>query len=230
LSNTDSFIDEVSEEVRRDKLFGLLKRYGWIAVLIVILMVGATSWNEWRKAQDRATAEALGDKVLAALEGEDRTARATALSQIDAPTGGARAIIGLLAAGEAGTDAPAEAAAQFLALADDPDVPNVYRQIAIIKAVSLPGSGLSIEDRRTRLDGLLPGGGLVRLLAEEQLAYLDIEAGDIPAGLDRLRQIGESAEATIGLQQRAAQMIVALGGVLGDTPEPATQTDDANEE
>ena len=56
MSDTDSFIDEVTEEVRRDRLFGLMKRYGWIAALAVLLIVGGAAWNEWRKAQDRAAA------------------------------------------------------------------------------------------------------------------------------------------------------------------------------
>ena len=31
MSNPDSFIEEVTEEVRRDKLFALFRKYGWIA-------------------------------------------------------------------------------------------------------------------------------------------------------------------------------------------------------
>ena len=223
LSNTDSFIEEVSEEVRRDQLFKLFKRYGWIAVVLIGLLVGGTAWNEWRKAQETNAAEALGDQILAALEGEDSTARADALGAIDTPEGGARGIIGLLAAAEAGDETPQVAAANMLALADDPAVPQVYRQIAVIKAISLPGNELSETDRRTRLDGLLVGGGLVRLLAEEQLAFIDIETGNVEAGLDRLRQISESAETSIGMRQRAAQMILALGGELEPAQDAASQ-------
>ena len=36
MSETDSFIDEVNEEVRRDRLYGALRRYGWIAILAVL--------------------------------------------------------------------------------------------------------------------------------------------------------------------------------------------------
>ena len=50
-----------------------------------------------------------------------------------------------------------------------------------------------------------------RLLAEEQIAYLDIEAGDVAAATDRLNDLLTHAEATPGLQQRAVQVIVALG-------------------
>ena len=45
MSDTDSFIDEVNEEVRRDRFYFMLKRYGWIAVLAVILLVGGAAWK-----------------------------------------------------------------------------------------------------------------------------------------------------------------------------------------
>ena len=78
MSDTDSFIDEVNEEVRRDRFYFMLKRYGWIAVLAVILLVGGAAWNEYQKAQARAEAETLGDAMFAALSAEDTAARASA--------------------------------------------------------------------------------------------------------------------------------------------------------
>ena len=82
MSNTDSFIEEVNEEVRRDRLYGYLRRYGWIAILAVILIVGGAAWSEYRKAQTRAQAEALGDAMLSALAENDSTNRVTALAAI----------------------------------------------------------------------------------------------------------------------------------------------------
>ncbi|KKK62940.1 hypothetical protein LCGC14_2999320, partial [marine sediment metagenome] len=78
MSNTDSFIDEVTEEVRRERLFGFLRRYGWIAVLAVVLIVGGAAYNEWRNASERAEAQAFGDALLAALEADSPEARRTA--------------------------------------------------------------------------------------------------------------------------------------------------------
>ena len=52
MSDTDSFIDEVTEEVRRDRLFLLLRRWGWVGVLAVILIVGGAAFNEIRKGAD----------------------------------------------------------------------------------------------------------------------------------------------------------------------------------
>ncbi|MEL6318680.1 MAG: hypothetical protein AAFR16_13700, partial [Pseudomonadota bacterium] len=36
---TDTFIDEVTEELRRDRLFALFKRYGPFAIGAVVLLV-----------------------------------------------------------------------------------------------------------------------------------------------------------------------------------------------
>lgn len=218
MSDTDSFIDEVTEEVRRDRLFKAMRRYGWIGVVAVIAIVGGAAWNEWSKAQERAAAENLGDAMLAALDAPDGAMRAAALGDIEAPDAAGRAVLDLLAAGEESADNPAEAAKRLLALADRDGADPVYRQIATLKAVSMPGSGLSIEDRRTRLEGLALGSGVSRLLAEEQLALIDVELGDKDAAIARLQQVIADAGVTPDLLRRASQVIVALGGELGGLP------------
>lgn len=212
MSNTDSFIEEVSEEVRRDRLFALMRRYGWIAILAVLILVGGAAYNEWRKAQNRATAEALGDAMLAALETEDTSARADALDAV-APDGpGSAAILQMMAAAESMEDDPSGAVARLLKIEHMPDVALIYRQIATLKAVMIPNGGMDIDARRARLDDLALGGGVIRLMAEEQLAYLDIEEGQQTRAVERMNAISADAEATPGLRRRATQVIVALGG------------------
>ncbi|MGB3278935.1 MAG: hypothetical protein WBA92_07065, partial [Pseudorhodobacter sp.] len=51
-----------------------------------------------------------------------------------------------------------------------------------------------------------------RTLAQEQLAYLLVEAKDTEAAITLLRAISTDQEAPTGLRQRANQMIEALGG------------------
>ncbi|WP_120501695.1 hypothetical protein [Roseovarius sp. EL26] len=212
MSDTDSFIDEVTDEVRRERLFGFMRRYGWIAAVVAIALVAGTAWNEWKKSGEQQAAQDFGDSIITALERPDRAVRAAALADIVAPNADGQAVLELLTAGEEGSEAPEEAAVRLLSIADSEGVQPVYRQIATLKAMSLPDSGINIDDRRTRLEGLALSAGVTGLLAEEQLAIIDIETGDRDAALTRLAGIEENALATPSLRNRVTQLIVALGG------------------
>ncbi|MGC1261890.1 MAG: hypothetical protein WA873_14620, partial [Jannaschia helgolandensis] len=125
MSNPDSFINEISEEVRRDRLYALLRRWGWVAALIVIGIVGGAAWTEWSRANRAAKAQAFGDSVMAALTAEDVAARRAALAGIEPADANQVAILGLLQASAAldGDDADAQAARdRLLAVADTPDL------------------------------------------------------------------------------------------------------------
>lgn len=212
MSQTDSFIQEVTEEVRRDKLFKLLKRYGWIAILTVLLLVGGASWREWTQARDRAAAEALGDAILSALGNADAQARAKALAAI-APEGEARALVGLLTGGETDDGSrQADATAALRAVAEDATLPVMYTQLAALKLVIAEGRDMTPEARLQRLAPLAEPGRPYRLLALEQMALAEIDAGDPEAALSHLAMVIEDASVTAGLRQRVSQLMVALGG------------------
>ena len=213
MSNTDSFIEEVNEEVRRDKLYGLLRRYGWIAVLAILLIVGGAAFSEYRKAQVRSEAEALGDAMLAALTAPDNTGRAEALSNISASSATSAAVLRLMTAAEQADAGDSESAVATLnTLAVDGDVPAIYRQLAQFKAITLQGDDAPVADRRQALEVMAQPGHAFRLLATEQLALIDIETGDPDGAISRYQTILSDAEVSADLQQRALQVIVALGG------------------
>lgn len=212
MSDTDSFIDEVTEEVRRDRMFLLLKRWGWIGGLAVVAIVGGAAWNEYSKAQATAKAQGLGDAVIAALSANDAAARADALGAITPDSTGGAAVLALLtAAADSGKGDIAAAVARLETLAAQGDLPPVYRQIAAFKALLLQADTLPVSDRRQRFEALAQPGGPLRLLALEQLALIDIAQGDTEAALARLQSIREDAEVSTDLQQRATQLMVALG-------------------
>ena len=231
MSNTDSFIDEVTDEVRRDRLYGLFRRWAWLAVVIVLGIVGAAAWVEYSRAQDRAAAQAFGDALLAALEAPDPAARIAALGAVDASRPEGRVLLALLAAGEAaagGAGADADAAAADLRVAAEAaGLPSRYRDLAMLKAEMIAPS--DVAQARLILGALAEPGAPYAALAEEQLALVDLRAGDLAAALERLRSLARSAAATAGLQERASQLIVTLeaGSTLIDTapvlPEPAAQ-------
>ncbi len=80
MSNPDSFIEEVTEEVRRDKLFAMFRKYGWIGGLLVVGIVGGAAWNEWQKSQAMARAEGFGDAMLEALDQGGEAERQAAIA------------------------------------------------------------------------------------------------------------------------------------------------------
>lgn len=221
MSDTDSFIDEVTEEVRRDRLFLMLKRYGWIGGVAVALIVGGAAFREYSKAQEQAAAEALGDAITAALETDGSEKQAEALAAVSAEGAGGAAIAKMLEAGalaEAGKTA--EAVARLEAVAVNGELPLIYRHIASFKALALQTGTLSAADRRLQYEALAQPGAPLALLASEQLALLDVEEGNSEAAIARLRDIVADATVSADLKDRASQVIVALGGSLDGDAAP----------
>ena len=213
VSQSESFIEEVTEEVRREKLFGLIRRYGWIAVAVVLLLVGGAAWNEWRKARDVAAAQVLGDALVAALEHDDSAARIAALRGVNANTPGGRMVADFMVVAELLEAGETQEAARLLdAIAANGTVEPGYRQLAGFKSLLLQSDSLPVADRRVGFEGLSQTSPMLRLAAEEQLALIEIEEGQPEAAVERLLRIQSDVEATAGLRQRASQLIVALGG------------------
>lgn len=213
MSEIDHFIEEVTEEVRRDRLFALYRKYGWMVALAVVLIVGGAAYNEYRKAQEVAMARMVGDAMVAALSANEAQARAEALSGLVANTPDADAIVRMMEAAaqvEAGNTEAAVAALDRVA--SDGEVSAIYRDIAMFKALTLQADSLPPEELRQRFSALARPGGALRLLAEEQLALIDIAQGEAQAALERLEAIRQDAEASTALQQRVTRLIIALGG------------------
>ncbi len=217
VSHSDSFIDEVTEEVRRDRLFAAFRRWGWMALALVVLLVGAAAWNEWRKADARAEAEALGDAVVAALTLPEGTARAEALATLNVE-GPAEALTNLLAAAETlEADDRVAAVVALDAVASNPAVAPRYSDLATLKLVLLDAGELDPATRLERLEPLTSGAAPYRLLALEQIALARVEEGKTEAAVAILRDVLADGETGQGLRRRATQMIVALGAEVEPT-------------
>lgn len=216
MSQNDSFIEEVTEEVRRERLFGLAKKYGWIVVLALILVVGGAGALEWRKAQARLQSEALGDSILAALGSESGLGRATALQDV-----GGEGLSALparfLAAAELSSTDPRAAGAILEEIAAGGDVPPIFRDLASLQLTMIPDYPLLSDAKLARLETLTAPGAPFRLAALEQIAAVQIERNTPTEAISTLRIILTDAEASAEQQQRAQQLIVALGGSFEDS-------------
>ena len=213
MSNPDSFIDEVTEELRRDKLMGYLRRYGWIAALAVVFLVGGAAWNEWRKASARASAEAFGDAVLMALENNASADRLRALDAIET-TGPQGGLLQLLRAVELLEQDRSAALDAFQSAANDNSLPDAYRQLAALKRLIAGGADLPLDERESVLVGLSEPGQPLRPLALEQLALLQLERGNRERAIEILTDLLSQSDVSDTLRRRVSQLVTALGGNL----------------
>ncbi|MCU0827358.1 MAG: hypothetical protein MUE52_08105 [Tabrizicola sp.] len=214
MSNPDSFIEEVTEEVRRDRLFGLFRRYGWIGVVLVLLVVGGTAWREWSQARDDARAQAFGDAVIDALDMGSPEERTAALAAIRAD-GEQSALLQLVLASDPLEDKAKTLAALDVLIADATLAPT-YRDLAVLRRVLVAGSDMPLADRRSALEGIAVPGRPYRTLGAELLAYLLVEEGKIDAAIAALTALVQDQQASPAMRARAGQMVSVLGGTLPD--------------
>lgn len=218
MSTPDSFVDEVTDAVRRDRLFAAFRKYGWIGVVVVLLIVGGAGYNEWQKSKADARAQGFGDGVMDALAKADPAERATALAALPAD-GDQKALLELLKASNPSVD-KAAALAALDALAADTARPQIYRDLAVLKRVAIAGTDEPLADRRAALQAIDVPGRAMRVLAEEQLAYLLLEEGKRDEALKALLGLVQDQEAPPGMRQRVGLAITALGGTVPE-PKPA---------
>lgn len=208
--DTDSFIDEVTEEVRRDRLYAILRKYGWLGLLLIALVVGGAAWREYRVSRDRAAAQSWGDSILAAEKSADPV---DALAKVDAAGSDDRAALArLLAAGAAVEANQPEKATPLLdgavtAVGDDAVLADLVR----LKAVLAAGDKMEPSARDAALATLGKPGAPFRLLALEQQAVALAQAGREQDALTLIREILQQDGVSAPLRRRLSEMMIALG-------------------
>lgn len=211
MSETDSFIEEVSDEIRRDKLFAFFKKYLWAFVALVIFIVGGAAVNEYLKNRKETEAQAIGEALLKAQTTND----AGAFGEI-AQGGSAAAVLAKLdqAAVLAFEGQVGAAAAILNEIAADGDVLPVYRDLALLKSVMINGQNMSAADLDAILASLTTEGSPFRLLALEQRAIVNLRNGDTAAALSDLSEILIDPNTTQDLRNRAQELTISLGGEI----------------
>ncbi|MEK9991852.1 MAG: hypothetical protein VW634_05385 [Paracoccaceae bacterium] len=212
VSDTDSFIEEVSEEVRRDRLYKFLRKYAWVGILAVVTIVGGTTYLEFQKAQARTEAEEVGTAIINALDISGLEERAEELRKVEVSNSEAKAIVAmLLAAEEISLENYEAASASLNAIFEDPSVSRVYRDMAKFKFLLISHGNIEDNLILAGFKEMASPGNPFRLLAEEQIALLMLKTQDFEAAVDTLKSILEDAELTDTIRQRVSQLLMSLG-------------------
>lgn len=169
-------------------------------------------------AKQRATAraQAFGDGLMDALDLGGADQRREALAAIPAD-GGQVALKQLMLASDPVGDKAGTLKALDAVLANS-SLPQVYRDIAALRRVMVAGADMPVADRRAMLQAIAAPGQPLRVLAQEQLAYLLLEEGKKDEAIAALSALVIDQESPAGLRSRAGQVVTALGGT---PPEPA---------
>ena len=211
MSETDSFIQEVTEEVRHDRMFRLWKKYGPYAVAGVVAVVAVSaglSWMKHRKIeQARETGGAFLASDIASVEDQE-----VLIGSVDGP---ATVIARLrLAAAQASTGDTGAAAALYREIAGEDGLDPAYADLARLQAVRVGAASMDPAEAVAELGPLTTEDAPYRLLALELRAMIRLNAGDAEAAYADLNAIIGDPQATRKSSERAVALLLSSGGDL----------------
>lgn len=209
--DADRFIAEVTEELRRDRLYALFRRYGPYAAAVIVAIVGVAAFNEYRAAQDTSAARAAGAAMIGAEAADEPSAAfLSAAAEIDGP---AAALARFEAAARRQQEGDAAGAAQiYEGVAVDQSLPPRLRELAALKTVM---AEFEIAEADVLLGDLTPlaaPGGAFRALALELRGLVELRRGDVSAARATFDEILAlpPAERPQNVAERATAMLETL--------------------
>jgi hypothetical protein len=214
---SEEFIREVDEELRRDRLSVLWRRWGTLVVALAVLVVvgtaGKVGWDQWRE-RARA-AEALRFAAAEADLAADRQAEAAerfAALATEGETGfAALARLKEAQAKLALKDQPGAVAALDALAAATPDDP-VLRDLGLLLAAQRQLDSADPAELTRMLEPLVADGAPWRNPARELLALAAIRAGALDKARTLLQELSVEVGVSPSQQRRAAELLQAIGG------------------
>lgn len=211
----DQFIQEVEEDLKRDRQLELWRKYGvWATALGLLLVIGVAAYQGWRNYQ-RGQQYQYGQSYAQALallnKGKDAEARAEFGKLADEAVSGYAELAllqraALLAKGGDG----AGAAALYRQLADDTGADELFRDLAVILAALITADNADPRDLTARLAPLTVPGNPWRYSALEVTALLAQRQGDQARAKEIYQSLADDAKAPQGMRARAAEMLAVL--------------------
>lgn len=207
---------EVEEDVQRDRMLALWRRWRWHVIgAAVALVAGTAAAVGWQEYRDSAAAD-RGARFLAAMrlaDGEEWEASARAFAQFAEAESGVHAALARLrqAAMLVRAGDRSGALAAYNALIDS-DADPVFADLAqVLASQHLIDRGETRAAER-RLEPVAEGAGPWRFLARELVAVAALQDGRLTEARRKFEALREEADAPRGVRERAGRLAAALGG------------------
>jgi len=228
VANTDSFIDEVSEEVRNDRMFALWKKYGPYVIAVVVLIVLAafakTYWDRQQeiKKQERSAA------YISAVNAETPAESASALEEFaNGADDGYAAMAQLQAAAKFADEGNTDKATELYAkVSENAKLSMSYRDLASIKSVMLTMDTADPADLKSQLSSLMNDGAPYATLARELMAMVHMQAGESEDARVIFTELSQNPDISQGIRSRSTALLDILGGPVATIPDVAVEESD----
>jgi len=213
---TDTFVREVDENLRRDRLSDFARKHGaWLVAAVVLFLAASGGWIYWQYRQQQEAERQVEQlaQVYTSIAGGNLSG---ASQQLDAlGTDGRKAVrasaLFMRAAIAIEQNDQKLAIATFQKIAADESLPKPYRDLALIRQTAIEFDRLKPQDVVSRLEPLAKPGTPCFGSAGEMTAVALIkqgkkrEAGQLYAAIAKDRTVPDAIRA------RAVQIASSLG-------------------
>lgn len=223
-SPIDSLIQEVDEDLRKDKALVLAKRYGPYAVAlalgIVIAVAGVLGWRHYKANRELERSATYAAALDAIGQGDARQAQEFLDAVTKAAPASGYGVLSRLqeAALKAKAGDNAAAAAVYRALADDSRVDPLFRDLGLVLYGLATLDTADPAKLTAEIKPLADGSGPWRFTAIEIEGYLALRTGDKAKAGELFSSIANDPHAPQEAQARAAAMASSLSAAETAAP------------
>jgi hypothetical protein len=212
----EAFLREVDENLRRDQLEGFAKRYGkWLIAALILFLAAAGGWIYW-KSQQQKKSEAQSEELMAIYtdigngQSDKAKKRLQPLESSNIAIVRALALLTDAAIALEGNDR-STAIAKYKAIANDGDIPDPYRDLAIIRSTALEFDSIKPEEVVARLEPLTKPGNPWFGSAGEMTAMAYLKQGQKQKAGRLFASIAADKQVPDTIRSRAVQIAGTLG-------------------
>lgn len=230
-SPNESFLREVDENLRRERMETFAKTYGkWIAAAVLLSLAAIAGYLYWQDRQAKESAKrseelsAIYDKIGA---GKIDEAKAE-LKPLESSSNDMVRSLALLTQAAIALDSNDRdtALGHYRTLAADDDSPEAYRDLALVRATSIEFDRLKPEEVVSRLEPLAKPGNPWFGSAGELTAMAYLKQGQKDKAGRLFAAIAQDKSVPDTIRSRAVQIAGTLGidtsKLLAETGQPGT--------